>query len=306
MIPSLSTIPNAFDEGEYFPKPNWSVVAEWVDSHGEADRMDEIWTALARDWLEQIRLALPDGYAIVESDHFLALTHAAAGQADRLLRYGEHSRRTILDTLVSVARDDGYGKHVLLAFADTDSYYDYICDFYPEEGQFGLSDGMFLNEGYGHFVVCMAYAGEIDRTIAHEMNHVLLRHLPLPLWLNEGGTQFMEDVVVDGSYFMVHQQIVKRHREYWNGETIHEFWSGDSFGAPDDGQELSYHLAQVLFRNLMSDFPDQVAGFLNTANYQDAGNAALQEQCATSLGERVKQFLGDGPWEPKQAYHELE
>lgn len=74
------------------------------------------------------------------------------------------------------------------------------------------------------------------------------------------------------------------------------FWSGDSFISADDGQELSYDLAEVLFRNLMSDYPKKVNDILNNANYVDAGNAALLNACNESLVDRVSQFLGEGPW----------
>ena len=88
----------------------------------------------------------------------------------------------------------------MLAFHDTDTYYDYIADMYPETGEFALTGGMFIDRGYGHLAMCMAYAGDHDRTIAHELSHALLRHLPLPLWLNEGVTQVIEDIVVDRSW----------------------------------------------------------------------------------------------------------
>ena len=81
---------------------------------------------------------------------------------------------------------------------------------------------------------------------------------------------------------------------------------GDSFHSPDEGKELSYHLSQVLFRNLMADFPQKIDDLLNTAHYSDAGNQALQQLCKVSLGERVSQFLGEGEWQPSRSYSELE
>jgi len=80
------------------------------------------------------------------------------------------------------------------------------------------------------------------------------------------------------------------------------FWSGESFYSPDDGQELSYHLSQVLFRNLMSDFPEAVNDILNNANYIDAGNAAFLNSCSVSLADQAAQFLGDGNWAPRNNY----
>jgi hypothetical protein len=295
---SLSSIPNSMSEGHRFIRPDWTVLTEWVTANVPEDRFDETWTTLARDWLEHLRKSLPNHYNATESEEFLLLTKDDARLSSRLLGACEHARRTILRTLDTVARDEGYGKHVVIAFSDVESYYDYISDFYPDEGEFALSGGMFLDVGYGHFVICLAYGDQYDRIIAHELNHNLLRHLPLPLWLNEGVTQVIEDIVVDSSYFFVDQDIVRRHRAYWNADTIQSFWSGGSFFLPDEGTELSYHLAQVLFRNLMSDYPKQITSFLNTASCEDAGNSALKQLCRVSLGDRVKQFLGNGAWEP--------
>jgi hypothetical protein len=295
---SLTCIPNSLSKGHRFMRPDWAVVSDWVAANVSDDRFDETWTALARDWLGQLRKSLPNHYTVTESDEFLLLTKDDTRLSRRLLQSCEHARCTILRTLVDVARDEGYGKHVVIAFADVEDYYDYITDFYPDEGEFGLSGGMFLDVGYGHFVICLAYGDQYERTIAHELNHNLLRHLPLPLWLNEGVTQVIEDLVVDSSYFYVDQNMVRRHRAYWNEETIQAFWSGGSFFLPDEGTELSYHLAQVLFRNLMSDYPKQIVRFLNTANHEDAGDTALQQLCGVSLGARVRQFLGDGTWDP--------
>ncbi len=303
---TLATIPNALESRDGLPRPNWDSISDWVDSNLADTDLDDAWTGLARDWLDALIDALPTGYSRTESPEFMLLSNGAAHSPDRILQWCEHSRRTILDTLAGVARDEGFGKHVVLAFGDADAYYDYISDFYPDAGEFALSGGMFLDCGYGHFATCMAGAGEHDRTVAHELNHALLRHLPLPLWLNEGVTQVVEDIVVGSSYFMVDHETVRRHRAHWDADTIHSFWSGDSFYSPDDGQELSYHLSQILFRNLMSDYPKQIADFLNAANFADAGDSALIDVCGVSLCERVVQFLGNGQWSPRSDYTEID
>ncbi|GAB5517554.1 hypothetical protein [Rhodopirellula baltica] len=300
--PSLFAIPQAIEKGGRFIKPNWAAVYDWVDANVPVDQLNETWTLLAGQWLNALRETLGEGYSIAESDEFMLVGRTDARLTNRILSSSEHARRTILKTLPDVAKDEGYGKHVVLAFSDMESYYDYISDFYSDEGEFGLSCGVFLDEGYGHFAICLAYGDDYERTIAHELNHNLLRHLPLPLWLNEGVTQVMEDMVLGGSYFRTDHEIVRRHRAYWNPKTIDTFWSGESFFSPDDGQELSYHLSQVLFRNLMSDFPRQVSPLLNTAQYVDAGEAAMKQLCNVSLGDRVAQFLGPGKWKPAQTY----
>lgn len=297
MDDSLTPIPGAIEMRESLPRPNWNAIANWLESNVEPDSFHETWASIARDWLGRLAQSLPSGYAVHESSEFLLLT-ADPLFAKQVLRLCEHARRTILQTLDGVACEEGLGKYVVLLFADAESYYDYVTDFYPDEGEFALSGGIFLNDGYGHIAMIPYNLNDCERTIAHELNHAVLRHLPLPLWLNEGVTQFMEDMVVGSSQFMIDLEIVRRHRSYWNDETIHQFWSGDSFHSPD-GQELSYHLSQVLFRNLISDFPKKVKAVLNNANSVDAGNAAFIDACQVTLADRVSQFLGPGDWTPR-------
>lgn len=302
MEDSISQIPDAIVVREGLPRPNWEVIYGWAETNIDPELLDESWTQIARDWLTRLADSLPRDYAIYESPEFLLLA-ADKSLGQRILSFSERARRVILKTLNGVASDQGFGKHVVLLFADTDSYYDYVADFYPDEGEFGLSGGVFLKVGYGHFAICPTYGDDYERIIAHELNHALLRHLPLPLWLDEGITQVIEDVVVDSSYFMVDHEILRRHRTYWNSQTIAGFWSGDSFSSQGDGQELSYHLSQVLFRNLMSDFPKAVNDILNNAHFADAGNSAFLNSCNVSLSDRAAQFLGDGNWAPRDDYN---
>lgn len=299
---SLISIPNAVETREGMPRPNWPVVSDWVESNVSSSNHGDAWIALAADWLDALGAALPAGYSRIESEEFMLLTNTESSVANRLLNWCENSRTIILDTLSGIARDDGLGKHVVLVFGDSDTYYDYLADFYPDQGEFGLSGGMFLDHGYGHLVLCMNYADQLERIIAHEITHALLRHLPMPLWLSEGVTQVVEDTVVGGSYFMIDREMVQRHRRCWNSNTIHSFWSGDCFFSPDEKQNLGYHLSQVLFRNLLTDYPRQVADFLNAAHYSDAGNAALIDACGVTLGDRMVQFLGAGEWNPRTDY----
>ena len=295
----LDDIPGAFKCGHRFHCPQWPAISDWVSTRYSEDQWHVAWTTLGKDWLEHLRSELSGDYAIHESTNFLLLSNQPARQAKRLLEHCEYACQTILRTLDGVARDEGYGKHVVLWFSDMKTYYDYLADFYPEEGEFALSGGVCLNEGYRHMALCQVDDQLPIRTVAHELNHVLLSHLPLPMWLNEGVTQVMEDIVVDASNFFVSPELACEHRNYWNEMTIQQFWDGNSFASPDEGQRLSYHLAQILVRNLMSDYPKQMLKFLASADQADAGNAALQKLCRITLGQRVKQFLGAGDWEPR-------
>lgn len=297
----LNVIPGAIEIRNSLPRPTWEAIAAWVESNTVSSAQNEIWTEIANDWMRHLQAALPPGYIVHESAEFILLGKDAA-ISKQIVKWCEIARKTILEALDGVAVDDGYGKHVVLSFSNIDTYYDYISDFYPDDGEFALSGGMFFNTGYGHFAICPTSGYEYERPISHELTHVLLRHLPLPLWLNEGVSQFMEDVVSGTSYFRIDHEGRQRHHDYWNADTIHSFWSGESFYSADEGQQLSYELSQVLFRNLLSDYPGKMKEILRAASYVDAGNAAIVKVCKKSLDDRVGQFLGKGTWSPRSNY----
>ena len=154
---------------------------------------------------------------------------------------------------------------------------------------------MYINEGYGHFVFPSQDIDYAEPIAVHELTHACLVHLPIPLWLNEGMAVLMEDVLAGNSLFL-DKEIVERHQKYWNEETIQGFWSGESFMAIDEGQELSYNLAHIVSRNISQDFTAFIK-FCNCSNYEDAGELAAQECLGLSLTQAVGSFLGEGNWQ---------
>lgn len=209
----------------------------------------------------------------------------------------ERMRIRILETLKGVAADEGYGKHVALVFKDVDQYYEYTSQFYPDDGEFGLSAGVYINEGYGHFAFPSQDISIAEPIAAHELTHACLAHLPIPTWLNEGIAVVMEEVLVGVSPY-INSELLLRHRRYWNSETINGFWRGDSFHAIDEGQELSYSLAQMLVRNISKDY-QAFSSFCRAVKSDDAGEAAAIQFLGVSLQALIEPLLGEGDWCPR-------
>ena len=240
---------------------------------------------------------LPDEYRVEESENFLILSSEEARYVQLLSRFLERSLKVITTDLENIASDDGYGKHVVLIFSEQQPYYDYISHFYPVEGEFILSSGIFLNSGYGHFEFPFLEMDEAEATSAHELTHACLRHLPIPLWLNEGFAVTMEDEICGSQPLRMDRDRMQEHMRFWNAETIQEFWSGTSFNRTDEGSSLSYELARYCLRALSHNH-DDIAAFSNTATYEDAGEQAAIEVYGGSLGGLIHQFFGDGEWSP--------
>ena len=138
---------------------------------------------------------------------------------------------------------------------------------------------------------------EAEATAAHELTHACLRHLPIPLWLNEGFAVAMEDEICGSAPLRMESERFAEHAGFWDEGTIQEFWSGAAFNRTDEGSSLSYELARYCLRSLAHDY-DVFARFANSASFVDAGEAAAIDCYGGSLGGVIHQFFGAGDWSP--------
>ena len=281
-------------------KPNWVAIQETISEDLSYDAQNNAWLNECKKWLNQLSNELGDDYAIIESENFFILSSEDDKYNQHFLKFLERSLKKILVTLEGIASDEGYSKHVVLILADQETYYDYTFMFYPEDAKVGLSSGVYINDGYGHFIFPHQEIYFNEPTAAHELTHACLVHLPIPTWLNEGLAVSMEGAVLGQDYFIIDKEIIDKHQQYWTEESIQKFWKGESFSSTDAGQELSYHLAQLLVRNISQDY-EQFVHFCKSAHSDDGGKTAAQEVLGISLGDLLTGLLGDGNWSPTYA-----
>ena len=287
-----------FSFNNKLPHPNWELIYQYIDDSLSHLDPHTLWPEITNNWLSSLSNCLADDYNKVESENFVLLSQENSAYTTTFLAFLEHSRTQLLKTLHGIAHDQGYGKHVVIMFDENNTYYDYITNFGPEEGTYGLSAGMYINYGYGHFVFPHQEMDQAMPIAAHEMTHALLNHLPIPVWLNEGLAVNMERSICNIPPPRLNRAAFERHLAYWQQKEIQEFWCGNSFLRADEGQELSYDLAQVLVNNLSSDYEAFVA-FTNKANWEDAGEQAIEEVFDIGLGDMLHNFIGDGDWSPQ-------
>lgn len=243
-----------------FPRPDWEVIGRHICTNCDESQWHDAWIEAARGWLDETRKQLPEGYRIEESENFLFFCSLTASVGRRLMQAAEQSLSLIADTLGTAAGAEVRGKHVILCFADQADAVSYL-DYYHanrEGGHYMLPGGMFLPCGYPHTVLLFtnntAYA---VRTIAHELTHLCVCHLPLPAWLNEGIATNMEERMAEdayGSKLYMDRELKERHLAFWNADTIQRFWSGESFGGADEACELSYSMAAMLILQIAETF----------------------------------------------------
>lgn len=287
----------AWREGQAGFLPDWSL-QPWPEDAPPEEKHRHA-NGLAAAWLDALAAAQPVPHWREESIHFMLLSPWQGRTARVLLDYLERSRRRVLATLSGIADEQGHGKTPVMVFADEDAYYAYITRYGSDSDEpQAFSGGMFIDHGYGHFVFAQAPFETMEPTVVHELTHCLVRHLPLPAWLNEGLAVNTELRFTGQRHRYRAHERAYLFEKFWNEETIQEFWSGKSFLRPDDGQPLSYELARLLVQLLDKDYP-ALAAFSNAAHHDDAGEQAAHAILGAGVADLAGIVLGEGDWKPR-------
>lgn len=284
-----------------YPMPDWDAIADQVETSHPPEQWHDAWCHIGREWMEKVRTRLGTRYSIHESKNFYLVSTAGEEKAVEVLQFLERIDTRIQETIPALLPEALYGKCPVLAFTDDNDFYEYVSGYYDEDGEFGAMGGVYLDRGFGHFALPSPDLGRYVATMSHELCHAFVAHLPLPLWLNEAITQGVEHSITAALPYVLDREIIRRHRDYWNEELIQSFWAGESFHFPDDGQELSYHLARFILHSLHQGGTtprEAMDQFFLTASYEDAGQSAAAEAFEISLGDCLVPLLGEGDWEP--------
>src|SRR5262245_37775954 len=148
--------------------------------------------------------------------------------AEALLDSAESGLNSILDVLGDVAAAQWSGPLVMLLFADAEGYCRYVSPFDQERAYF-RSGAMCFTEGYLHIALRPYPLETLQSTMLHEMTHACLAHLTLPLWLEEGITQLVEEAGTGQSRFFIDGKIAVEMRRYWQEHGLGDFWWGGGF-----------------------------------------------------------------------------
>ncbi|MCL2871535.1 MAG: hypothetical protein FWF41_00895 [Betaproteobacteria bacterium] len=292
MAPLAFTKLLEWDHG--FPIPDWPAIYSWEDTAADEPMRNEACAACERAWLLHFGVALGADYRLSESERVLVLSSAEPKVAQATLAYMERVLERICGMLKGLAEVLAYGKEILILFDEQDDYYRYVFHYYPEEGEFAHSSGVFINKACGHFVTTKSDLSLIEPTIVHEMTHACLSYLPLPTWLNEGLAVNVEQALTKSRVTRRDlddmQETRQKHLSFWGESEIQEFWSGASFYRAGDINSLSYDLARILVEYLARDW-ERFRQFALTAHWNDGGASAAREFLGVSLGALVASLL---------------
>lgn len=299
-----SLIDMGFDFVEGFSRPDWKAVRQSIQKSFPEEAWPQAWREAGLKWVTQLRDDLGGDYRDYESWNFFLLSAQAEETSRALLRTAENTVDSLGAILGSVGSGKRLmGKRVLLVFGEEDDYYSYIS-YYHGEGEHRQTPGMFIHKDYGHVALFFSDLVRVDQIITHEVTHNYLWGLRMPLWLNEGLAQKMENRVqpVRGKYqsgVVLTRELAQEHYAWWDEQNIQEFWAGLSFYQPGEANKLSYSLGLILVEVLSEswvDFPN----FVQNADSRDAGQDAALKWLDRSLGDAVGGFLGPGNWRPNR------
>ncbi|MGJ7603281.1 hypothetical protein ACSFA7_02985 [Variovorax sp. LT1R20] len=283
------------------PLLDWQALGEWTSSQTEPDRQRAATALGKRAWLLHLRDALGPHFHLYESEQAWVLSSLEHSVAVATAAYVTSTRKRIRKVLAGVAVFEENDRSILLVMDDEETYYGYVSSYYPEQGEFALSGGMFINAGCPHFLAKRADLSAIEPVIAHEMTHSALSHLDLPRWLDEGLAVNTERRLAGaGPATHTPQELRRKHLAFWGETEIQEFWSGESFFRTDDGNLLSYELARILVELLAKDWLP-FAQFVSTARHEDGGADAASEIFEADLGALACALLEREPdprWSP--------
>ena len=295
-------IEGAWKNDEGFPQPDWKCIGQYIKLHYAVDTQPDVWDEACIQWVDVIRYVLGPTYQVYESDNFLILTTKTPNNAQYALNVCENVLKRIREALSDLAWKWKNGKHIVYMFEDVDLYLKYISHFYPEEGEYSMSFGIFLNQGYCHSA--LPPLTDIVPALIHCLTYLSLAQLHIPKWIKYGlafvTKREVEERTIERRRGQVqsglNEELFTEQKDYWNKSTIQDFWSGKSF-ADQNHNQISEIFAQILVENIQDAFP-KFNDFVKDAKISDAGEASAMAHLGVSLNEIITEFLGKGVWTP--------
>ena len=281
------------------PHVDWGAADAWIErTEPDCAQHQRARRGVAAAWLDELRDALEDDHRRWRSASVEGLAPLESNLSAGVRDVADRSLKVIHQSLSQLWGGDPIPPVGVIALASKDDYYSFVSHYYPDEGTWGTSGGMYIRETFPVLVLPMQVRHAYPATIAHELTHHALKALDLPIWAEEGLTQMMEERVTGQTDFVFDRQKRERHGEHWSAVGLNRFWSGESYhSAEDDEQELAYNLSEVMARTLLADHPKRFMAFAKEARSADFGAAAAKKHLGVSLSELAARSLGDGDWE---------
>lgn len=301
-----------------FSRVDWPRLYDALTREKEAKDLEAEWETAKVEWCEQLKNDLGGQAQVRRAANIVLMTDREESEADACVHFADQVHGSLRLAFTDLSHPHAFGRVPILLFDDDADYYEYLGYYYPEEGTFPASCGVQLSaDGCPHIAAYYDIHGTTPVTVAHELCHLMVSHLPLPLWVNEGVAMKLPRALAVSSPRTImsdpawrwwtalgelqaplfSDDILERHQNFWNEENIQDFWAGTSFDEPGESNTLSYSLAEILVTKMSEDWRSFL-GFLATVQYADGGQTAALDHLGTCLGVSLEPILGAGRWRP--------
>jgi hypothetical protein len=294
-LPKQLDIKDAFEVVHGLPRAKWKLLRERVcQVSGKDQPTDEDWSQIQRHWLKDVGKAAGTEFGIIESPRFMLLA-PRADEAEWMLQIAEEAQDKVIAALGARPAAPIVGKIPILKFMGEALYRQHVR-YYTVDDKPGNSDGICIRD-HGEIHVALPALRTIRTVLPHELVHVHLGALRLPVWLNEGVAQ----IVARRWKYDLTAELESEARLYWRTRGLQQFWSGEAWNAarPGEGVAFAYIFSERLTKDIRALGESDFKRFLNAADVRDAGEAACQQVYGFGLQVWVQKLLGAGDWTPK-------
>jgi hypothetical protein len=307
---NLSKLQECCFEENGFTRVDWGKYWDLLEKEGAAHAKG--WEEAKLEWCEQIRSDLGGNARVHIAPNVILVTDMEEALARGCVNYADEVHGLLRLALSDLGHPHANGRVPLFIFQDDADYYDYLGYHYPNEGTFPASAGIQIRDWCQHVAIHSPEGRSAALTIAHELCHLLVSHLALPTWIDEGVAMKLPRALAasarrgnTGWWNALEQQqgplmmedTLDRLGWFWTEDRIQTFWAGTSWNEAGDSSDLSYTLAELLVTQLSDDW-GSFLGFLAAANYNDGGQTAALDHLGICLGEAVAPFVEPGTYRP--------
>ncbi len=269
------------------PYVGWEAAEDWISRQSEYQDHPLLRRAIASYWLEEFARTAPFPATHWRSGTIEGFAPANNKGAD-LRNSTERILRVIHSTLIKIRGAKPIPPVALLAFPTQDTFITYHANLVPEDTVSMMPGGVYFRAHDGWFpMLLLNMKGDPRSTIAHELTHHALAECHLPMWIEEGLTQMMEERAAGRPPLLLNAEEIARHRLHWRSAGFEDHLSAQGFHSPDgEVSQRSYELAEWTTRLLLEQRPDDFFRFARSCRTLTATDA-----CETHFGVTPDELL---------------
>ncbi|MCE2968449.1 MAG: hypothetical protein ACK5WB_14400 [Phycisphaerales bacterium] len=276
---------------EGLPRLDWLMAAAWVQRNAPRNVNHAPWLrAVLAACLDDLRDDLSVDHRRWRSRHIEGIAPLDGSTSASIASTAERSCKILAESLRIIRGDIPVAPVAIVAITPLDAYIDFTSAYFPDQGEFATSGGLYLNEGTGSIPIIAINAATptaAPQTVAHELTHHALHGLRVPLWIEEGFTQMMEERVTGVCHFTLDREMAERQRDHWSEHDLDSYIEGDAFHSPEgDTQELAYHLSQWVVRGELTRRGNDFLSFVRACQQGDPDH-----HCRRMLGSSQRELI---------------